>query len=135
MEMKTVIIERKRNGVSAPIKITAEDISAENVTKILAHVRAIEGPEKPAPSQRTPSQQQQGKVMTEAPPKFHGTDLPALARARIQARNENGVVIFSAPPKHTLNCDKKLWGYWSESRNAMIRHIAGERIVSEYDVS
>jgi isocitrate lyase len=42
--VKTVIIERTdASGKKLTIKITAEDTSKENIDRILAHVRAIEG--------------------------------------------------------------------------------------------
>lgn len=45
---KTVIIERIHplTGQRAPIKITAEDISATNIKRIVEHVRQIEGAQK-----------------------------------------------------------------------------------------
>lgn len=75
--MKTVIIQRKRNGVHAPIRIVAEDVSQANIDRLLEHVRAIEDGKAPRANaatmeqekghalamsgmQRTPSQQPQG---------------------------------------------------------------------------
>lgn len=45
--MKTIIVQRQRNGKQADIKLTLEDASPENVQRVLAYVAAIERGEGP----------------------------------------------------------------------------------------
>lgn len=73
--LKTVVIERTKDGRPAPIRITTDDTSKANIDRILDHVRKIEA--EATPSQPTPCQQQQAKAAPAAAtgvgPNFNAT--------------------------------------------------------------
>jgi hypothetical protein len=43
--MKTIIVQRTKDGKQADIKLTLEDASPENVTRVLEFVRKVEAGE------------------------------------------------------------------------------------------
>lgn len=71
--LKTVVIERTKDGRPAPIRITTDDTSKANIDRIPDHVRRIEA----EPTQPTPVQQQQANAArpaaTDKGPNFNAT--------------------------------------------------------------